>query len=75
MGFQVLMATNVKVDVYRRFRGAFCLHYQADGRLLPDYTAQKPRMQPSSREVLFTRCQAIDYQEQLSATGLEESGV
>jgi hypothetical protein len=44
------------VEVYCRFTGACCLHYQGDeyrkhlwniGELLPDYTAQQPRRQPS----------------------------
>jgi hypothetical protein len=37
------------VEVYRRFRGTYCLHHQGDEcKLLPDYTAQQPRRQPSS---------------------------
>jgi hypothetical protein len=45
------------VEVYRRFRGACCLHRPVDGgskylwnvgNLLPDYTAQQPRKQLSS---------------------------
>jgi hypothetical protein len=41
------------VEVYRRLRGACCLHYRFDdggsnvGKLLPDYTAQQPRRQSS----------------------------
>jgi hypothetical protein len=50
------------VEVYRRFKGACCLHHQGDecpddggrkhlwnvGKLLPDYTTQQPTTQPSS---------------------------
>jgi hypothetical protein len=47
------------VEVYHRFRGHRCVHHQGDddggskdlsnvGELLPDYTAQQPRRQPSS---------------------------
>jgi hypothetical protein len=47
------------VEFYQRFRGDYCLHHQAVmmeevkllwnvGKLLPDYTAQHPRRQPSS---------------------------
>jgi hypothetical protein len=48
------------VEVYRRFRGTCYIHHQGDrpddegsknfwnvGELLPDYTVQKPRRQPS----------------------------
>jgi hypothetical protein len=35
------------VDVYRRFRDVCCLYHQG-GKHLPDYTAQRPRRQPSS---------------------------
>jgi hypothetical protein len=44
------------VELYRRFRGACCLHRPDDGgskyirnvgKLLPDYTAQQSRKQPS----------------------------
>jgi hypothetical protein len=70
VGFQVLMAASMNmavfwvvapcslVDVYRRFRGASCLHHQGDdgsskylwnvGKLLSDYTALQPRIQSSS---------------------------
>jgi hypothetical protein len=57
--FQVLTAASMKmavfwdvapcslVEVYRRFRGACCLHHQGDEwnvcKILPDYTAQHPR--------------------------------
>jgi hypothetical protein len=46
------------VEIYRRFKDACCLYHQGAlmmeaanisvGKLLPDYTAQKPRRQPSS---------------------------
>jgi hypothetical protein len=46
------------VEVYQRFRGAYCLHHRPDdrgnkalwnvGKLLPDYMALQPRRQPSS---------------------------
>jgi hypothetical protein len=47
------------VEVYRRFRGACCLRHLGDdrpaskhlwnvGKILPEYTAQQPRSQPSS---------------------------
>jgi hypothetical protein len=45
------------VEVHRRFRGAYCLHYQGEdggikhlwnvGQLVPDYTAQHPGRQQS----------------------------
>jgi hypothetical protein len=43
------------VEVYRRFRGACCLHHEGCnvGKLLPDYTAQQPGRQPSSDSVCF----------------------
>jgi hypothetical protein len=45
------------VEVYRRFRGACCLHHQAMsthvGKLLTDHTAQHPRKQSSSENTLF----------------------
>jgi hypothetical protein len=65
VGFEVLTAASVKMavfrvvapcsllDVYRRFRGACCLHHQGSkdlwniGKLLPDYSALQPRKQPS----------------------------
>jgi hypothetical protein len=47
------------VEIEWRFRGAYCLHHQGNdggskhlsnvGKLLPDYTAQQPRRQPSWR--------------------------
>jgi hypothetical protein len=62
--FQVFMLASMKitvfwdvapcslVEVYRRFGGAYCLQLQGDvkavGKLLPEYTAQHPRRQPSS---------------------------
>jgi hypothetical protein len=61
--FQVLTAASMTItvtwdvgpcslaEVYRRFRGACCLHHQDDdsvGNLLPDYTAQHPRRQSST---------------------------
>jgi hypothetical protein len=41
------------IEVYRRFRGACCLHHRSKhlrnvGKLLPDYTALQPRRQPPS---------------------------
>jgi hypothetical protein len=67
--FQVLTAASMKmavlwvvvpctlVEVYRRFRGTCCLHHQVwnVGKLLPDYTAQQPRKQPSPR------CSSLHY--------------
>jgi hypothetical protein len=53
--FWVVAPCNL-VEVHRRFRGAWCLHHQGDDdpdgggskQLLPDYTAEEPRRQPSS---------------------------
>jgi hypothetical protein len=42
------------VEVYRRFRGACCLHHQGVGKLLPDYMAQQPRKEPSSIRVILS---------------------
>jgi hypothetical protein len=40
------------VGVYRRFRDVCCLHHRPDdrsvGKLLPDYTMQKPRRESPS---------------------------
>jgi hypothetical protein len=46
------------IEIYRRFRGAYFLHHRPDdggskelwnvGKLLPDYTTQQQRRQPSS---------------------------
>jgi hypothetical protein len=55
------------VQVYWLFRGACCLHYQCDefthlwndGKLVPDYTVQQPRRQPSSLDLLATQFIAI----------------
>jgi hypothetical protein len=60
MRFQVLTAASMKmavfwvvvpcrlVGVYRRFIGSCCLHHQGD-KSSPDYKAQQPRRQPSSK--------------------------
>jgi hypothetical protein len=39
-------------EVYQRFRGDCCLHHQVC-KLLPDYTAQQSRRQPSSYSPLW----------------------
>jgi hypothetical protein len=58
------------VEVYQRFGGPCCLHLQGDdgndlwniGKLLPDYTVQQPRRQPSSfLNVFFVSFTAITY--------------
>jgi hypothetical protein len=37
------------VDVYRRFRGVYCLHHQGD------YSTQQPRRKPSLRDELHVK--------------------
>jgi hypothetical protein len=67
VGFEVLTAASMKmavfwvvapcslVEVYRRFKGACCLHHHKDlwnnGLLLPDNTALQPRRQPYSKDM------------------------
>jgi hypothetical protein len=61
-----VVAPCILVEVYRLFRGTCCLHHQGDdfdnggskrlwnvGKRLPDFTAQQPRIQPSSRVNMF----------------------